>query len=92
MFDLLSSFPDKIENDFTVFGFKPIAKIKTSPNLVKQIPSGRSVGYGLTYTASEEEWIATFPVGYGHGFWQPFSTADISSSPTIIQDSTGRQT
>ncbi|WP_050613774.1 alanine racemase [Bacillus testis] len=35
---------------------------------VKKIKPGESVGYGATYTAAEEEWIATIPIGYADGW------------------------
>ena len=32
--------------------------------MIKKIPAGDRVGYGLTYTAKEDEYIATLPIGY----------------------------
>jgi len=40
----------------------------TEAFLVKQIQPGETVGYGATYTAEKEEWIATMPIGYADGF------------------------
>lgn len=34
---------------------------------VKQVGKGNSIGYDRTYTAAEEQWIATLPIGYAHG-------------------------
>ncbi|WP_158607008.1 alanine racemase [Paenibacillus ginsengarvi] len=34
---------------------------------VKQIRKGESIGYDRTYTATEEQWVATLPIGYAHG-------------------------
>lgn len=37
-------------------------------SMVKQIEAGETVGYGATYTAKKQEWIATVSVGYADGF------------------------
>ncbi|WP_246131941.1 alanine racemase [Paenibacillus hemerocallicola] len=34
---------------------------------VKRLRKGESVGYDKTYTAPEDEWIATLPIGYADG-------------------------
>ncbi|MEF3303977.1 alanine racemase [Paenibacillus sp. GYB003] len=34
---------------------------------VKRVGKGESVGYGRAYTAAEDEWIATLPIGYADG-------------------------
>ncbi len=31
--------------------------------LVKKVPAGESIGYGATYTTTQEEWIGTMPIG-----------------------------
>jgi alanine racemase len=36
---------------------------------VKKLMPGDTVSYGATYTANEEEWIGTLPIGYADG-WQ----------------------
>jgi alanine racemase len=36
---------------------------------VKKLMPGDTVSYGATYTAQEEEWIGTLPIGYADG-WQ----------------------
>src|SRR5690625_7784512 len=35
---------------------------------VKKVPAGRSISYGQTYRAEEDEWIGTVPIGYGDGW------------------------
>ena len=35
---------------------------------VKKLSAGESVGYGSTYTADQDEWIATLPIGYADGW------------------------
>jgi len=36
--------------------------------MTKTIQKGETVGYGATYTAEEEQWIGTMPIGYADGF------------------------
>jgi alanine racemase len=40
---------------------------------LKKITAGTRVGYGLTWSAPEDTWIATIPVGYADGFNRLFS-------------------
>jgi alanine racemase len=35
---------------------------------VKKIKKGESISYGATYTAQEDEWIGTLPIGYADGW------------------------
>ncbi len=35
---------------------------------VKKIQKGETIGYGASYRAKEEEWIATVPIGYADGW------------------------
>lgn len=37
---------------------------------VKKVPKGTKIGYGATYVTSEDEWIATVPVGYADGWFR----------------------
>ena len=40
---------------------------------LKKVTAGTRVGYGLTWSAPEDTWIATLPVGYADGFNRLFS-------------------
>ncbi len=42
--------------------------LKTKIVHVKQLSRGDSVSYGATYTAQEDEWVATLPIGYADGW------------------------
>jgi alanine racemase len=42
-------------------------------SFVKHVLKGTSIGYGRTWTAPEDTWIATMPVGYADGFNRLFS-------------------
>ena len=44
--------------------FKQVMSLYTKVAMIKKIPAGDRVGYGLTYTAKEDEYIATLPIGY----------------------------
>lgn len=41
---------------------------RTRVTFVKQVRAGETVGYGRTWTAPADTWIATVPVGYGDGY------------------------
>ncbi len=55
------------------FGLRPALAWKARPTQVKKPPAGHGVGYGLTYRASGNEWIATLPFGYADGFFRALS-------------------
>lgn len=46
---------------------KKAMALKTHIVMTKPIKKGESVGYGFTYTAAQDEWIATVPIGYADG-------------------------
>lgn len=37
-------------------------------SMVKQVGKGETIGYGATYTAEEDMWVGTVPIGYADGF------------------------
>ena len=49
------------------FPIKPALKLVSELVQVKVLEGGSSIGYGATYTSSEEEIIATVPIGYADG-------------------------
>ena len=49
-------------------GLQPVGTFKTAISFVKKLKAGESVSYGATYTAKEDEWLATLPVGYADGY------------------------
>ncbi len=55
------------------FGLQPALAWKARPTQVKRLPAGHGVGYGLTYRARADEWIATLPFGYADGFFRSLS-------------------
>ena len=52
---------------------KPGMSFKTRVSFLKRVTKGTSIGYGRTWVASEDTWIATFPAGYADGFNRLFS-------------------
>lgn len=46
---------------------KPVMELETQVVTIKKIPSGTSVSYGRTWTAEEDTYIATIPIGYADG-------------------------
>jgi alanine racemase len=56
----------------------PAMELKSVVALVKHIPPQTSVSYGRKYTSSEEQLIATIPVGYADGYPRKLSSkADV---------------
>lgn len=66
----------------SMYGLYPSADIRGMENVklkqafslyseliqVKKVSAGESVGYGATFTADEDTWIGTVPIGYGDGW------------------------
>lgn len=47
---------------------KPVMQMSADLTYVKLLQAGDSVGYGKTYTAQQNQWIGTLPVGYADGY------------------------
>ena len=47
---------------------RPGLQLTTVVSLVKPVAKGETVGYGRTWTAPHDTWIATIPIGYGDGY------------------------
>ena len=52
---------------------KPGLSFKSRVSFIKKVPKGVSVGYGRTWVAPKDTWVATFPAGYADGFNRLFS-------------------
>ena len=46
----------------------PALEWRTRVSFVKRVPAGETVGYGRTWMAPRDTWVATVPVGYGDGY------------------------
>lgn len=47
---------------------RPAAEFKTKIVFLKEVPAGKSIGYGRTYTTTKPTRIATLPLGYADGY------------------------
>lgn len=56
------------EVDKSQIDLKPALSLVTHVAYVKELPAGREVSYGGTYTTEEPRMIATIPVGYADGY------------------------
>ena len=52
---------------------KPGLSFLTRVSFLKKVSAGTSIGYGRTWTAPRDTWIATIPAGYADGFNRLFS-------------------
>jgi alanine racemase len=52
---------------------KPVLSLITRVSFLKKVAAGTSIGYGRTWIAPRDTWIATIPVGYADGFNRRFS-------------------
>ena len=51
----------------------PGMSVTTRVSFIKRVEKGTSIGYGRTWTAPDDCWIATIPVGYADGYSRLFS-------------------
>ena len=52
-------------------GMRPVVRLDASIIQLRRIPAGTGVGYGLTFTATRDTFLATLAVGYADGWpWQ----------------------
>lgn len=47
---------------------KQVMSLYSKVAMVKVVPKGEKIGYGMTYKTEEDEYIATIPIGYADGF------------------------
>ena len=53
----------------------PGLSFKTKVSFIKKVNKGCSVGYGRSWVAPEDSYVATFPAGYADGFNRLFSNS-----------------
>lgn len=56
----------------TPFNLEQALTLESEIIRVKHMAKGEKIGYGATYETSEEEWIATLPIGYADGLIRKF--------------------
>lgn len=49
---------------------KPCFELKTAIGLIRELPEGTGISYGLDYTTGKNERIAQLPVGYADGYFR----------------------
>jgi alanine racemase len=54
-------------------GLQPVLTWKTELISLRHLPRGADIGYGLTYTTTDEAYIGTVPVGYCEGYARALS-------------------
>lgn len=59
------------------FQLKQAFSLHSEITHIKQVSPGEKIGYGATYTAKTNEWIATIPIGYGDGWMRKLSGQEI---------------
>lgn len=64
---------DPFGRDAADHGLEPVLSLHTYVADVKRYHEGESVGYGRSWKAPADTWVAVLPVGYGDGFRRAFS-------------------
>lgn len=64
-------YPDSLTSQS--IDLKPGLSFLTRVSFLKKVSKGTAIGYGRTWMAPEDTWIATIPVGYADGFNRLFS-------------------
>lgn len=64
---------EKMNKKYPFFDLKPVMELKSKITGIKQITKGTSISYGRTWTAENDTWIATIPIGYGDGLSRSLS-------------------
>ena len=52
---------------------RPSMSWKSAVSLVKRVPAGEAISYGLRYRLERAAWVATVPVGYADGYRRELS-------------------
>lgn len=61
-------YPSAYIQESTEVVLKPVMTLQTKLVAVKQIKAGESVSYGATFTAEQDMWLGTIPIGYADGW------------------------
>lgn len=51
-----------------VVELRPAMELRSRLSFVKRVGAGQSVGYGRSWTAPQDVWVATVPLGYADGY------------------------
>ena len=59
------------------FPLRPAFALETELVHVKKLHAGQSVGYGASFTANEDCYVGTIPIGYADGMIRKLSGQDV---------------
>jgi len=59
------------------FSLKEAFSLHSSIVHIKKVKKGEKISYGATYTAKEDEWIGTIPIGYADGWIRRLTGSDV---------------
>jgi alanine racemase len=69
---------DPFQEDPQLRGLEQAITLRSYVAAVRRFQPGDSVGYGRAWTAQEETWVGTLPIGYGDGWRRDFTNnADV---------------
>ncbi len=66
---------DPFQHDAPERGLVPALSLESYVAAVRRFQAGESAGYGRTWSAERETWVATVPIGYGDGVRRSLSNA-----------------
>lgn len=69
--------PSSYVKEHLPFPLYPALTLETELVYVKKLLKGQSVGYGATFTAEEDVYIGTLPIGYADGMLRGLSGQDV---------------
>lgn len=70
-------YPSQIVREEKPIDLRPVLSLHSKLIHIKKVTKGESISYGATYTASEDEWIGTIPLGYADGIRRKLQGTDV---------------
>src|SRR5690625_485189 len=70
-------YPSNVLKETSDMCLKQAFSLHSRLHHVKKISKGETVSYGRTYTAKDDEWIGTIPIGYGDGWRRKLQGIDV---------------
>lgn len=62
-------------NSYKKLDLKPVARLKSKINFIKNLPAGEKIGYSCSFVLNKNSRIATVPVGYADGIDRSLSNS-----------------
>ncbi|MFC4410544.1 alanine racemase [Chungangia koreensis] len=69
--------PSPVVKEVLPYELKPALSLYSEIAHIKKVEVGSTIGYGQAYTAEQEEWIATLPIGYADGLQRGLSGQEV---------------